>query len=231
LFANTAILLFSRSAKAEAVHKNFISYGNKNLNRKVANALIKNSKKVAEASNLPVHIITEHQQLGFTFGEKISNAIEKVFNVGYQNLVIIGSDCPQLSLMNIQKAAVALNRNEFVLGPDNKGGVYLIGISRDQFNKQLFQNQPWKTASLYEALSSYACTNTVNVFTLPALHDVNSSVDLKPAFVFLPAYHKLKLTYLSIIASIDILIEYSLFLLQKPLIVKSKLRGPPPTIS
>lgn len=71
---------------------------------------------------------TSHPQQGRDFGERLSNAVSKLRELGYQELAVVGRDCPGLALSDIEEAFRELGRHRLVLGPDHSGGVYLIGL-------------------------------------------------------------------------------------------------------
>ena len=111
------------------------------------------------------------------FGEKLTNSIASIFNKGYQNIITIGSDCPKLTSKIIEQAYQQVNTNNFVIGPDTKGGVYLMAFNRSIFNPQLFQQLSWQTGKLFDSLMNYMAEEgeTTTVF-LTKLADFHTSV-------------------------------------------------------
>lgn len=71
---------------------------------------------------------TLHRQNGRTFAERLENAVEEIAALGYDEVVIVGRDCPRLSQSDITRAFAALHTRRLVLGPDHRGGCYLIGL-------------------------------------------------------------------------------------------------------
>ena len=95
-----------------------------------------------------------YAQEGEDLGEKLTNAMKKSFESGYEKAAAIGSDCIDLSVEDINNAFKALDRNtqnsikrEVVIGPTDDGGYYLIGSSR--FIPELFERIPWSTEKVY----------------------------------------------------------------------------------
>jgi len=73
-----------------------------------------------------------HHQEGASFGQRLEHAIACLAGIGYEEIVIVGSDCPDLEQSDISNAFELLERHRVVLGPDHRGGCYLIGFhSRD----------------------------------------------------------------------------------------------------
>ncbi len=69
-----------------------------------------------------------HFQSGKGFGERLENALETLAGLGYSEVVVVGRDCPELSRDLIGEAFRLLDRHRLVLGPDHRGGCYLIGL-------------------------------------------------------------------------------------------------------
>ena len=72
--------------------------------------------------------ITIHTQQGATFAERLENAVETLAKLGYTQVVIVGRDCPDLEAADIQRAFEQLDDHKLVLGPDHRGGCYLIAL-------------------------------------------------------------------------------------------------------
>ena len=68
-------------------------------------------------------------QQGDGLGEKMRRAFEQTFAVGYERVVIIGTDHPTLPPAFIQEAFTRLRSPEtVVIGPTEDGGYYLLGM-------------------------------------------------------------------------------------------------------
>jgi glycosyltransferase A (GT-A) superfamily protein (DUF2064 family) len=75
------------------------------------------------SSSLQVHF-----QEGASFGQRLENAIECLARLGYQEIVVVGRDCPELGQKDLIRAFQLLRQHRLVLGPDHRGGCYLIGL-------------------------------------------------------------------------------------------------------
>lgn len=64
-------------------------------------------------------------------GRRMASCFEDTFRLGWQSVVLVGSDVPDLPARLIQHAFAALRRrtNRVVLGPAVDGGYYLIGMN------------------------------------------------------------------------------------------------------
>jgi glycosyltransferase A (GT-A) superfamily protein (DUF2064 family) len=201
LVNETALLFFSRTAASEAANKAFVNAKNRKTNIKAASLFIQNSRKVAISSGLPVYELNEHKQIGDGFGERLANALEGVFNAGFENVIVIGNDCPQLTGAIINTAAEELVKNQLVLGPDSHGGVYLIGLNRKIFQRDSFISGNWQTSHLFQDLQEIFIETPL--YKLPVLKDVNNFGDLISLKDFLPSIHRIKALVTSILASLS----------------------------
>lgn len=103
-------------------------------------------------------------------GDKIKQAFTEVFNHS-EKVIIIGSDCAQLSADHIKKAIVALENNNVVIGPSFDGGYYLLGMdSNYQF---LFEDIEWSTESVFEVTKSKANYRGLTVAEIETLSDID----------------------------------------------------------
>lgn len=115
-------------------------------------------------------------QKGFTLGEKMSNAFDEAFD-SHDKVVIIGSDCYDLSSKDIQTAFEMLEENDLVVGPAKDGGYYLLGMS--EYFPQLFQDKEYSTDSVLKELLSEAEELELSVHQLTTLSDIDTLDDLK----------------------------------------------------
>jgi glycosyltransferase A (GT-A) superfamily protein (DUF2064 family) len=69
-----------------------------------------------------------HKQRGNSFGERLENAVDDLAREGYDRIVIVGRDCPQLSVGDVTTAIEQLDTKQLILGPDHRGGCYLIAF-------------------------------------------------------------------------------------------------------
>ncbi|PJC07249.1 MAG: glycosyltransferase [Flavobacteriaceae bacterium CG_4_9_14_0_8_um_filter_34_30] len=82
-------------------------------------------------------------QHGEDLGQRMANAFQEIFKLGYKEIIIIGSDILDLYEEDLQEAFKALETFEYVLGPSEDGGYYLLGMNH--FNENLFKNKTWGT--------------------------------------------------------------------------------------
>ena len=79
-------------------------------------------------------------------GYRMQRAFDDAFKYGAAAVVIIGTDIPDLTAVDITKAFAALKQKKMVLGPAKDGGYYLIGLQKNAFSPavgNLFTGIKW----------------------------------------------------------------------------------------
>ncbi|ARS34436.1 TIGR04282 family arsenosugar biosynthesis glycosyltransferase [Pontibacter actiniarum] len=115
-------------------------------------------------------------QPGGDLGVKMQAAFASAFEEGYSSVVIIGSDCLQLTSDIIADAYQKLASHEVVVGPALDGGYYLLGMNR--LYPQLFQNKRWSTAHVFPDTVQDLQDLDLPYALLPRLSDVDHAEDL-----------------------------------------------------
>lgn len=86
-------------------------------------------------------IFNKKLQQGSDLGERMAHGFLEGFERGFEKIVIIGSDMIDLDQNTIENAFIALNDSDFVVGPAEDGGYYLLGIKK--WIPNLFKNKDW----------------------------------------------------------------------------------------
>lgn len=86
-------------------------------------------------------------QQGATLGVRMSNAFNEAFEEGTNKVIIIGTDCYDISSTIIAEAFDTLNDNDVVIGPAEDGGYYLLGMKK--FHPDFFKNKRWSTETVF----------------------------------------------------------------------------------
>lgn len=143
--------------------------------RQVAETLFEHSLQAVRDSELPVIEATDEQQRGQGFGERFANAVADAFAQGYEHVIAVGGDCPHLHEVDWTAVAERLDGGVPVLGPTPEhDGAYLIGLTRDQFDRKQFEALPWQSPGLLSVLSHHL---TERAGTAPALLAVREDVN------------------------------------------------------
>jgi uncharacterized protein len=115
-------------------------------------------------------------QNGIDLGERMSNAFRKVFELGYENVIIIGTDCYELNAKILNNSFQKLAKNDLVIGPANDGGYYLLGMKK--LHEKLFQNKIWSSDSVaYETMKDIEKMQ-MTCFETEPLNDIDTEQDL-----------------------------------------------------
>jgi len=120
-------------------------------------------------------LFQKHIQHNGNLGERMEAAFQQAFNAGAEKVLIIGSDCPELSGMGLQQAFELLDTADFVLGPVPDGGYYLIGMK--VLEQSVFHDIGWSTETVRETTIKKIQYVGKTVALLPMLSDVDTEAD------------------------------------------------------
>ncbi len=191
----TAILIFANSSTEELKHKTIVKATT------LFDTLTAHTINTVTKSKLPYFHITEKQQVGDTFGERFINAIEAVFNKGYDQVITVGNDTPQLQASQIIKAAKELNAKKFVLGTSTDGGFYIMGIHKSQFNASVLKKLAWQTPHLSKQIIRFITISSIEVIRFKTLQDIDTVSDIKKLLNYAYKIPKqLRILFLGIVA-------------------------------
>lgn len=127
-------------------------------------------------------------QQGTDLGVRMANAFQAGFASGFERVIVIGSDMHDLSEDDLEKAFNILKVKDFVIGPAEDGGYYLLGMKA--FNAEVFKNKTWGTSSvLKDTLNDL---KNENIKLLEARNDVDVYEDIAAKDAFLPFLKHLK---------------------------------------
>jgi rSAM/selenodomain-associated transferase 1 len=121
-------------------------------------------------------------QRGTDLGQRMKNGFLDAFDRGFQHVIIVGSDIPDLPRDIIAVAFESLTTRDVVLGPSFDGGYYLIGFKRDTFFPQAFEGILWGTQTVLQETINCLRTKRLSLHTLPAWNDIDTVTDLKDLF-------------------------------------------------
>ncbi len=116
------------------------------------------------------------RQEGETLGDRMQEAFRQGFAAGYRSIVIIGSDCPEVSPTLLETAFGQLASFPVVLGPATDGGYYLLGMN--YLVESLFRDKPWSTPAVLAETVADLQRAGIPYALLPVLSDVDEAADL-----------------------------------------------------
>lgn len=167
----TAILVFANSAEKELKLKSIQSAS-------VFELLNFEVLKTVKKTGLPYFHFSEKEQIGASFGERFSNAIQAIYNKGFNTVISVGNDTPHLKASHILKAKQKLESSDYVFGPSTDGGFYLMGFKKTHFKKTQFEALPWQTSKLQYVLRKNLNGKKRDVFYLETLSDIDTVSDI-----------------------------------------------------
>ncbi len=89
--------------------------------------------------------------------------------------LVIGTDCPALTVAHLRQAAAALHRHDATLIPAEDGGYVLIGLRRPQ--PAVFAGIAWSTDQVLAETRQRLQRNGLSLFEFSPLWDVDRAAD------------------------------------------------------
>lgn len=124
--------------------------------------------------DLPLQLQWSDQGEG-DLGQRMERAANRSLARG-EAVLLIGSDCPGLTVQHLRDAASALERGDAAVIPAADGGYALLGLAGKQ--PTLFANMPWSTADVARITQARLSTAGATVHIGPTLHDIDEPADL-----------------------------------------------------
>lgn len=110
-------------------------------------------------------------------GVRLARAAERVISGG-QRVVLIGTDCPELTARRLRKACTELERHEAVIHPAVDGGYALLGLN--SFDPSVFAGIEWSTSSVAGATIARIEALGWSLHVGETLRDIDEPEDLLP---------------------------------------------------
>ena len=114
-------------------------------------------------------------QSGSDLGSRMGGYFFRRFAEGYERVLLLGTDSPDLPLAHIRTALDSLATHDVVLGPTEDGGYYLVGASRRV--PPIFGPLPWGTPDLWRATVAALGSTDLAFQALDAWYDVDQEAD------------------------------------------------------
>ena len=189
--------MFANSSREELLHKPMPK------GELLFDALTQETINKVQKTGLPYFHVTENLQIGESFGERFSNAIQAVFDKGFEQIITIGNDTPQLRTKHLLETELALEAGKTVLGPSLDGGFYLMGIHRCNFESETFKRLPWQRFSLMQRISVLLHSSNASLYKLPTLGDLDNLIDVKRLTSFIKTVSTRVLQALSLLVRLE----------------------------
>lgn len=168
----TAILIFANSSFKDELRKGIPN------SKALFSALTEDILIKVEKTGLPYFIYDEQLQIGADFGSRFTTAVEAVFEKGFESIITIGNDTPELTSNTILSTFKNLCEGKTVIGPSQDGGVYLLGFHRTNFDAASFRQLPWQTRYLFKKITDSFLQKGM-IYRLARLTDIDTIKDIK----------------------------------------------------
>jgi rSAM/selenodomain-associated transferase 1 len=113
-------------------------------------------------------------------GARLERAFADAYAQGSNRVVVIGTDCPDLSPGILARAFDLLIHTDLVVGPALDGGYYLLGIRHPAWDRarRLLSDMPWGTDAVLTETVRRAQATGLELARLDFLSDVDRPEDL-----------------------------------------------------
>jgi rSAM/selenodomain-associated transferase 1 len=108
-------------------------------------------------------------------GNRLRAFFGEAGRLGFERIVVMGTDSPTLPIDSIQKAFQSLEENDVVIAPAFDGGYCLLGVTAKDVD--LFSAIPWSTPRVLAATIARAQAAGATLALLPAWYDVDTLQD------------------------------------------------------
>lgn len=118
-------------------------------------------------------------------GDRLARAFQEAFSDGFERVLVIGSDLPDLSTRHLARALELLDRSPAVLGPARDGGYWLLGLRSPR--PEIFVDVEWSTDCVLEQTITRLLAAGLEPALLEELSDVDEATDLPDEWAAWPA--------------------------------------------
>lgn len=116
-------------------------------------------------------------QHGADLGQRMKNAIGAVLRLGYDKVVLMGTDIPHIHTETIENAFHNLENRDIVIHPAWDGGYYLIGMKREYESIWNIRRYGTNTV-IYDTLQHMKAEN-LSIAVGQMYYDIDGKEDLK----------------------------------------------------
>lgn len=124
--------------------------------------------------SLPSRVLTSSQGVG-DLGQKLARAAQRALQ-NNEALLLIGTDCVEMSPALLQAAATCLADHDALIHPTTDGGYAVLGLR--QYDPSLFSDIPWSSNSVASQTIQRIQHLGWHLFCGATLHDIDVPADL-----------------------------------------------------
>ncbi|MEO6986119.1 MAG: TIGR04282 family arsenosugar biosynthesis glycosyltransferase [Paralcaligenes sp.] len=134
------------------------------------------SQKEAVWQSIPVPATVAWSSQGEgVLGVRMARATRRITDAG-ESILLIGTDCPELSTTHLRCAVTSLQQHDAVLAPTFDGGYALLGLN--QFDASVFEDIAWGTDTVLSETQLRLAQLKWLTHYLPTMHDIDEPEDL-----------------------------------------------------
>lgn len=119
--------------------------------------------------------LTVRSQAAGDLGQRMAASFGRAFAAGAEQVVLTGSDVPDLGHEAVAGAFAALNEAPLVIGPAVDGGYYLLGMRAP--GADLFTKVAWSTERVLDQTAALAAAQGLDVAYLLQRADLDTEAD------------------------------------------------------
>lgn len=120
-------------------------------------------------------MVSIRPQTNGDLGSRMKSAIDTALGQGCQQVVLIGTDVPQMESRHLAAAFETLADHDVVLGPTLDGGYWLVGCRRPA---DIFTDMAWGSSDVLNQTLAAADKQGLSVAQLAPLNDMDTEADL-----------------------------------------------------
>ncbi len=121
-------------------------------------------------------------------GTRMKSYFDQQFAAGAKRVLLLGTDSPNVPLVEVQEAFEHLKTSDVVLGPTSDGGYYLVGATGH--TPPIFDGMPWSTSEVFAATVARLREAGISYAQLDPWYDVDELFDLHQLIEDLRDDHK-----------------------------------------
>ena len=162
--------------KALQIYKELLAHTRKISENLDADKHLYYTNEISNSDAWDASIYEKKIQVTGDLGIKMGNAFESAFLLGYEKVIIIGSDIYDLTQSHIEYAFACLDKTDTVIGPALDGGYYLLGLK--MYIPSVFKNKNWGSDSVLKDTVEDLDTK-FSISFLETLNDIDVISDIK----------------------------------------------------
>ncbi|HKX27036.1 MAG TPA: TIGR04282 family arsenosugar biosynthesis glycosyltransferase [Blastocatellia bacterium] len=117
-------------------------------------------------------------QRGEDLGQRLQHCLADLFELGFDSVVVIGTDSPTLPIDHLMEAFDSLqNEDDLVLGPAADDSYYLVGMRR--LHRTILEDLPWGAGGVLAATREQAARAALNLILLPVRYRIETPEELE----------------------------------------------------